>query len=108
MSSSSRNTHITSDMCSPTRETHIPSDMCSPTWETHTTPDMCFCRRMCFPYPVTIPSAHITRDICSRVGETHFTMDVCFLSTSGMCFLGKEHVSLVISVPLRDDMAILS
>lgn len=47
-------------------------------------------------------------DICSRVGETHFTRDVCFLSSSGMCFPGKEHVSLVISVPLRDDMAILS
>ena len=60
MSSSTRNTHITGDMCFRTRETHIPSDMCSPTWETHTTPDMCFCCGMCFPYPLTIPSAHIT------------------------------------------------
>lgn len=46
--------------------------------------------------------------MCFRVGETHFTRDVCFPGTSGMCFPGKEHVSLVISVPLRDDMAILS
>ena len=108
--------------------------MCSPTWETHTTPDMCFCSGMCVPYPVTIPSdvyspswvTHITRDMCSQLGETHFTRDVCFMGrgthiTSGMCFSGKgthitsdicyptqEHVSLVISVPLYDDMAILS
>ena len=104
---------IASDMSSSTQNTHITSDMCSPTRETRTTPDMCFCSGMCFPYPVTILSADITRDVCSRVGETHFTRDVCFLSrgthiTSGMCFPGKEHVSLVISVPLRDDLAILS
>ena len=77
--------------------------MCSRLGETHITRDVCFLGR----------GTHITSGMCFPGKGTHITSGTCFADkgthiTSDMCYPTQEHVSLVISVPLCDDMAILS
>ena len=77
-----RETHISSVICSLTCETHIPSDLCSLTWKTHIPSGMC-----------SQPSQHMFLVICVSLPAQHMCI-VIRLSLPG------KHISLVTWVVL--------